>query len=290
VAPRAPWDPVAIRVGGADDVRYRPAAGEACGACGTCDRLGVVLTMPLWIPSLSGTFASGGTEVDADRKARGLDGVVDKLLPDVTTSLEFFFMGRATVSKGPWSISADGFYVSLDETVDWKILDDDTTGSLRGVVGRVFGAWQATTRLGCGPCAPTLAVGPTLGARVFALDLHGTGSSATTSTVPPAGGRDRRVKRPHVREPRVTHVLADYGGFVRRPAHVVVGLGELACRRPRRALVRAARLDGPRPRLRRRRRRERVRDRTQPLRPAHRLHVRLLTPRAVDGSDARPFW
>ncbi len=214
VAPRAPWDPVAIRVGGADDVRYRPAAGEACGACGTCDRLGVVLTMPLWIPSLSGTFASGGTEVDADRKARGLDGVVDKLLPDVTTSLEFFFMGRATVSKGPWSISADGFYVSLDETVDWKILDDDTTGSLRGVVGRVFGAWQATTRLGCGPCAPTLAVGPTLGARVFALDLHvdrivGDDIDRSTSWVDVIGG----VKLDLTFANRASfHVLADYGG------------------------------------------------------------------------------
>ena len=209
--PRAPWDAVATRVGGADDVRYRAGPGDACCAA---DRVGVMLTLPLWVPSLSGTFASGGTEVDADRKAKGLDGVVDDLLPDVTTSLEFFFMGRATVSKGPWSVSADAFYVSLDETVDWRILDDDTTGSLRGVVGRAFVAWQATTRLGCGPCAPTLAVGPTVGARVFALDLHvdrivGDDIDRSTSWVDPIGGLKLDVTFAN----RASfHVLADYGG------------------------------------------------------------------------------
>ncbi|MFO0932950.1 MAG: hypothetical protein U1E39_09600 [Planctomycetota bacterium] len=209
VAPRAPWDPVAIRVGGADDVRYRAPAGEAC-----CERVGVELTMPLWVPSLSGSLASGGTEVDADRKARGLEGVVDKLVPDVVTSIEFFFMGRGTVSKGPWSFSADAFYVSLSETVDWRILGEDTTGSMRGVVGRAYGAWQATTSLGCGPCAPTLEVGPTLGARVFALDLHvdrivGDDIDRSTSWVDAIGG----VKLDVTFSNRASfHVLADYGG------------------------------------------------------------------------------
>lgn len=211
-APRAPWDAAATLVGGADDVRYRPGPGEGCGCAG--ERVGVALTMPLWVPSISGSFASGGTEVDADRKARGLEGVVDDLLPEVTTSLEFFFMGRATVSRGPWSVSADAFYVSLDETVDWRILGEDTTGSLRGVVGRVFGAWQTTTHLGCGPCAPTLAVGPVLGVRAFALDLNvdrivGDDIDRSTTWLDVIGG----VKLDLTFANRASfHVLADGGG------------------------------------------------------------------------------
>lgn len=165
--------------GGADPAAAPDAAARAAmveGACtrscGCARRVEVALTLPVWVPSLTGTFASGDTEVDASRQPCGVGGLFEKLLPDAATSLEFAFMGRVEVAWGPWRAYADGFYVSLDETVDWKLRDEDTTGSLDGTVLRAFVAWQPDVLYGCSPCAPRLAVGPLLGARWFRLDLE----------------------------------------------------------------------------------------------------------------------
>jgi len=157
----------ATLVGGCGECR-RQLGKCACGA----DRWRVSLTIPIWVPTVSGQFASGDVNVDGNRKPSGVGGVLDKLLPDAATSFEFAFLGRIHVMKGPWTISADGFYVSLAETLDWKIRDEDTTGTFDGGVVRVYGAWQKKLPLGCGPCAPCLEIGPTLGARLISLDLH----------------------------------------------------------------------------------------------------------------------
>ncbi len=150
---------------------------EACGSCppapcGCADRWRWSLTLPIWIPDVSGTFASGGATAHGDRSPPDLSGTFEKLLPDVASSLEFAFMGRVLVEKGPWSLMADGLYASLGQTVDWRIRDTDTTGSLEAAIVRVLGAWQTTRWLGCGPCATQLRYGPLLGARGYMVDLH----------------------------------------------------------------------------------------------------------------------
>lgn len=148
-----------------------PDAADRAAACAApCWQYAV--TLPLWVPSISGTLASGDTEVETRRGARGFGGFFEKLVPDATTSLEFAFMGRFEAARGPWHLYADGFYVALDETVDWTIRDEDTTGQLEAYVLRAFVAWQPTWALGCGPCAPVLAAGPLVGARGFSVDVH----------------------------------------------------------------------------------------------------------------------
>lgn len=169
-----PWDAPseaaeadAVLTGGCGSCARASCPSRGCG-----DRWRLSLTLPIWIPSISGTFASGGVSAHGDRSPPDLGGILEEFLPDAATSLEFAFMGRVTVEKGPWSLMADGFYASVGETLDWKVRDADTTGSLDAAIVRVFGAWQTSRRLGCGPCAPTLRLGPLLGARGYMVDLH----------------------------------------------------------------------------------------------------------------------
>lgn len=171
-----PWDVAddapgteadAVLTGGGGACAQAPCASRCCG-----DRWRLTLTLPIWIPSISGTFASGGVSAHGDRSPPDLGGILEEFLPDAASSLEFAFMGRVTVEKGPFTLMADGFYASVSETLDWKIRDEDTTGSLDAGILRVFGAWQTSRRLGCGPCAPTLRYGPLLGARGHMVDVH----------------------------------------------------------------------------------------------------------------------
>ena len=180
------WVDVAPRT----DTRWLEAPSSvpdatSCGGSGACAapcapppcapdpcRWRFSFTLPLWIPSISGSFASGGTSVNTGGSLGGLSGVLDRLAPDTSTSLEFFFMGRFAAMKGPWTLVAEGYYASLDETVDWKIREEDTTGSLDAAILRAYAAWQERSPLGQGPGAAVLAVGPYVGARAYIIDVH----------------------------------------------------------------------------------------------------------------------
>ncbi len=167
-------DPAAhgVLVGGAGPCAAHPCAPCSCACPCAGERWRFTFTLPIWIPSVSGTFAGGGASANGDRSPPDLGGIFEKFIPDTASSLEFAFMGRLTVAKGPWSVTADGFYASISETIDWVIRDTDTTGSLEAAIARVYGAWQTTTTLGCGPCAPVLRYGPLVGARGYLVDLH----------------------------------------------------------------------------------------------------------------------
>jgi len=170
-----PWDlpdtsatpaPESVLVGGSG-CTFTPTP-SSCAS----ERWRFIATLPIWIPTVSGTFASGGVSASADRDPPDLGGIFEELLPDVATSLEFAFMGRFTAYRGPWSITTDGLYASIGETIDWKLRDADTTGSLDAGIARIYGAWQTTKRLGCGPCAPVLRYGPLVGARAYWVSLQ----------------------------------------------------------------------------------------------------------------------
>lgn len=191
------------------------ACRHECGTCGCgAERWRVALTIPIWVPTVSGHFASGDVSVDGNRQPHGVGGIFEKFLPDAATSFEFAFLGRVAVSRGPWTIAADGFYVSLSETLDWKIRDEDTTGTFDGGVARVYGAWQKTLPLGCGACAPTLSVGPMVGARLVSLDLHvnrtnDTDIDRSATWVDPVAGLKADLRFSNGAS---IGVLADYGG------------------------------------------------------------------------------
>jgi hypothetical protein len=133
-------------------------------------------TIPVWIPSITGTFASGDATIDADNEPAGVGDFFDKFI-DSATELQLAFMGRFTARRGPWTLALDGLYASIGETIDWRIRDEDTEGDLGAAIARAYAAWQTRLPLGCDPCSPCLAVGPLVGARIFYADLEVDGAS-----------------------------------------------------------------------------------------------------------------
>jgi hypothetical protein len=180
--PSAP--PVAAPCGGASACEA-PCASSPC-APDPC-RWRFSFTIPLWVPSVSGTFASGDTRVHTGgwlSSSHGITDALDRLVSDTSTSLEFFFMGRLEARRGPWTIEAEGYYASLTDTVDWKVRDEDASGTLDAAIVRVYGAWQESSPLGSCPTSPVLAVGPLVGARWYDVSLSvdpATGSNVHAS-------------------------------------------------------------------------------------------------------------
>lgn len=130
------------------------AAGRACSGQRRCAdrRWRFDVAIPLWIPGVSGSFASGGVTIDADLSAvdaigdiasdisdifgdlgdlgdfgdfgdfGGLDDVGDPL--KVGSDLKFGFLASVQAHKGKWTIGLDGFGASLGTSVDFRLTDD----------------------------------------------------------------------------------------------------------------------------------------------------------------------
>jgi hypothetical protein len=133
-------------------------------------------TIPIWVPNVTGTFASGDASIDGDDEPSGAGDLFDRFA-DATTSLELAFIGRFTARNGPWTLVADGLYASIGETIDWRIRDEDTEGDLSAGIARAYGVWQTRVPLGCDPCSPCLSVGPLVGVRGYYVDLEVDGAS-----------------------------------------------------------------------------------------------------------------
>jgi hypothetical protein len=173
---------VAALCGGAGECV--PVACDVC-TCACREPWQFRATLPIWVPSISGSFGSGGTTIDADRGGSGIDGELS-LVSETATELDFFFVGRFAARKGPWSIVAEGYYADITQTIDWRVRDQDAAGSLAAGIFRAYGAWQSCSPLGDSPCAPMLAVGPAAGVRVYSIDIDvdpATGPSIARSKI-----------------------------------------------------------------------------------------------------------
>jgi hypothetical protein len=84
--------------------------------------------VPIWIPGVSGSFAEGGIEIEADPET---DKIVEDFF-DVTSDLKFGFLGSFSAHKGKWSFVLDGFGVRLGTGVSLKL----TNGQL--VDGEIY--------------------------------------------------------------------------------------------------------------------------------------------------------
>jgi hypothetical protein len=177
--------------------------------CGGCRRRRVDLTIPVWIPGVSGTFASGSTSVGADRPEAS-----PGRWPDIATSLEFAFMGRVDARFGRWIAYGDAFYVSLQETVDARVNALDAKGGIDALVGRALGGYRVIDHRSVGG-RTRLDVDALAGLRIYYariyLDQPASLSFDKHDTwVDPLVGARARLDLPG---PVDLQVLGDVGGF-----------------------------------------------------------------------------
>jgi hypothetical protein len=94
----------------------------------------VSLTLPIWIPGVTGSFAEGSTSVDVDRpEVPSVGGAAER-----ATSLEFALVGRLDVRRDRFVAFADVFGVRIGKTADYQANGFDSDGSLEGIIGRVL--------------------------------------------------------------------------------------------------------------------------------------------------------
>ncbi len=187
-APVAPPPPsaqdvvgAAVGVPGAQGcVGLRPcgASVAAPGACRAADPWRFSLSLPVWVPSLRGSLASGDVEVDAGDTSDSwspLGWVEDVDLADTAGSLEFFFVGGFEARKGRWALGFELEHADLSASLDWKVSDDSVDGEFSATIGRLWARYEAG-RHALGGRGPTLAWGPLLGARFFAVSASAKGA------------------------------------------------------------------------------------------------------------------
>lgn len=139
------------------DETLRQVAGtrQCWQRCGLRDCWRFDIAIPLWIPGVSGSFASGGIEIDVDRSVGDAIGDVvtdvGDVFGDITgigsvddvgdlfgvddldevgdlfkadADLKFGFFGSIQAHKGKWTIAVDGFGASLGTGIDFRLTDD----------------------------------------------------------------------------------------------------------------------------------------------------------------------
>jgi hypothetical protein len=88
-----------------------------CRVCGT-DSLAFEVTIPLWMPSVSGSFSSGridtSGESDFGKRIR------------VDSSLTYAFMGRIAGRYGPYGLVLDSFGAQMAQGVGFTFAEGDT--------------------------------------------------------------------------------------------------------------------------------------------------------------------
>jgi hypothetical protein len=132
------------------------ADGWACGAtCAPCAPCGnrcwsFEATVPIWIPSVSGRFASGSTEVSVDRN---FDRVVNNG-PKIASSFEFALVGRLDARCGRWIGFLDAFGVRLRQTADFRVNALDAEAKTTAIIGRLAVGYRFLASRRSGGCSP----------------------------------------------------------------------------------------------------------------------------------------
>jgi hypothetical protein len=133
------------------------------------------VSLPVWIPGVTGSLATGTQEAEAE------GDLFDKLVDDVVNELRFAFVGRVEWLTHRWWGMVDLFGATLGSEVDWTVGTGRTDVELDALIGRAvvgYEAWRLPTG-GCkGAC---LTITPYLGLRGYHMDLsiNGEGQDRT---------------------------------------------------------------------------------------------------------------
>lgn len=203
----APAAPLPLREG-CGCVRAEPTA--------CCSRWEFTLSLPIWVPTVGGSLASGSTRVDAgDTSNWSPLGWIDNVdVADTATSLEFFFLGGVEARRGRWTIGVEGEHADLAASLDWKVGSGEVDGELGATMARAYVRYEAD-RWRLGGCGPVLAWGPSVGARLYAVSAAIQGSLVDFDEdavwLDPTVGLDASLT---FRNGAQVRVSADLGGIV----------------------------------------------------------------------------
>lgn len=171
------------------------------------------IAVPAWIPGVSGSFASGGVEVDADRD---LEALFDKFF-DVATSLDFAFVGRVEARTGPWTFTADAFGASLGNDINFTLTDGTVAdATIKAFIGAAHVGYRVWTKPACLFGARScLKVDAYAGARFYYAEYElklprGGASNDSGSWIDPIVGFDAELG---IGRRWFVHLRSDVGGF-----------------------------------------------------------------------------
>jgi hypothetical protein len=151
--PPPPAEPVVVQAPLRAPARPPSAAGY--------DRRTLAVTLPVWIPGVTGTFAKGTTTVRPERPSTDL-GVAS----DAVTELEFAFVGRVDARIDRTVFFGDVFGVRVQQTADFVVNALDAEASLQAIMGRLLVGRRLVE--GCpDPCRWALDVDALAGARLY---------------------------------------------------------------------------------------------------------------------------
>ena len=176
------------------------------------ERWQFTVAVPVWIPSVSGSFASGGVDVDVDRD---LETLFDSFF-DVVTDLDFAFVGSFQAQHGPWSFGVEGFGASLGNDIEFKLTDGTVAdATITAVIASAWVGRRILTRPTClfgsrGCFELDAFAGARWSYAKYELTLPRRESDDSGSWVDPIGGLDARLG---VGRRWVVRVRGDVGGF-----------------------------------------------------------------------------
>lgn len=184
------------------------ACGEARRASSPCccDRFRASLSLPIWVPGVSGTLATGSQEVNSSSK------LLDRVLARETISeLKFAFVGRVEASWQRWRFLADAYGATVGAGTEWKFLGTETETELQVVVGRAVVGYEVWRRPADRCARECASLAPYVGVRLWDVELAIEDESASRSWVDGLVGLEARWS-PHPRW--MFRLLADVGGGI----------------------------------------------------------------------------
>jgi hypothetical protein len=137
--------------------RRPPAPAPRSRCCRRCNRY--EFAFPIWVPGVTGTLAAGTQEADVGGGNLG-DALLESV--DVTTELEFAFVGRFEATIGRWYGFVDGYGADIGNALDFENVgtDDDLDVNVTALFARLGVGWEvgrwATSGCSCLTFAPYL--------------------------------------------------------------------------------------------------------------------------------------
>ncbi len=164
-APPAPSAATVIGDGAQLELPFTPVYGSASSCCGPRGRLD--LSLPIWVPGVTGTLATGTQEASTD------GGFFDRfvLVKEAITELEFAFVGRVEGSWKRWWGLVDGYGARIGSDVDWTVGNSTTSVKLEVLIARAVVGYEAWRVPAFGRCDSCITFTPYAGVRYFDVDL-----------------------------------------------------------------------------------------------------------------------
>ncbi len=152
--------------------RLERRCGTPCAAPGWSWRA----SLPVWVPLVRGSVASGSVRVESGTRRRTLpwDWLGDVDVADTTSELDFFFVGGLEARKGRLAVGFEVEHAALGATLDWRVQGSTVDGALEATIARAWARYEVFCLPGQGRC-PTLSLAPTLGTRLYAVQARAQG-------------------------------------------------------------------------------------------------------------------